>query len=65
MADVLAVQDHIRQIEARNASGHLEFPDFGDEDPYAGRSQNSFLISIMARSSSVKVPASSTKPCLR
>jgi hypothetical protein len=23
-----------RETEARNASGHLEFPDFGDEDPY-------------------------------
>jgi hypothetical protein len=32
-----AVQEQIRQTEARNASGHLEFPDFGDEDPYASR----------------------------
>jgi predicted DNA-binding transcriptional regulator AlpA len=26
LADVLAVQEQIRQTEARNASGHLEFP---------------------------------------
>jgi hypothetical protein len=32
----LALQD-IRQTEARNASGHLEIGDYGDEDPYAGR----------------------------
>ena len=38
LADVLAVQEEIRATEARNASGHLEFADFGDEDPYAGRS---------------------------
>jgi excisionase family DNA binding protein len=37
LADVLAVQEQIRQTETRNASGHLEFPDFGDEDPYSGR----------------------------
>jgi excisionase family DNA binding protein len=37
LADVLAVQEQIRKTEAHNASGHLEFPDFGDEDPYAER----------------------------
>ena len=37
LADVLAVQEQIRATEARNASGHLEFPDFGDEGPYSSR----------------------------
>ena len=37
LAEVLAVREQIRQTKARNASGHLEIPDFGNEDPYAGR----------------------------
>ena len=37
LADVYLTLQDIRQTEAENTSGHLEFPDFGDEDPYAGR----------------------------
>ena len=32
----LALQD-IRQTQAENDRGRLEIPDYGDEDPYAGR----------------------------
>jgi hypothetical protein len=31
------IQADIARTRAQNASGHLEFPDFGDEDPYARR----------------------------
>ena len=37
LADVLAVKESIDRTHAVNNSGHIEFRDFGDEDPYAGR----------------------------
>ena len=37
LADVLAVKDDIARTRAANESSHIEFHDFGDEDPYAGR----------------------------
>lgn len=37
LEDVLAAQKEIKRTRARNASGHLEIPDYGDEDPYARR----------------------------
>ena len=37
LTDVYLTLQDIRQTQARNASGHLEIPDYGDEDPYAVR----------------------------
>ena len=34
---VREIQASIERTRARNESGHLEIPDFGDEDPYARR----------------------------
>lgn len=37
LADVVAVEERMRLIDAENEAGELEIPDYGDEDPYAGR----------------------------
>jgi excisionase family DNA binding protein len=37
LGDVIALKRQIDQTAAENASGRVEIPDFGDEDPYAGR----------------------------
>lgn len=37
LADVVAVEERMRLIDAANEAGELEISDYGDEDPYAGR----------------------------
>lgn len=37
LADVVAVEERMRLTDAENEAGDLDFPDYGEEDPYAGR----------------------------
>lgn len=37
ISDVVAVEERMRLTDAENEAGELDFPDYGDRDPYASR----------------------------
>jgi predicted DNA-binding transcriptional regulator AlpA len=45
MADVMAVKSRMEQTDVENEAGNIEFPDYGDEDPYAERRHDRTAIS--------------------